>query len=150
MIPVVITGRGLITPIGMSLSENLEALKTGRSGIKLISANVLIVSASSDRVSCGNHSEIGMSLHISDWSRKIDVTVCDCRIEDHEHLWDGCVHLVKHEQSAVLKRLEELSLLIVPHRIRETSEFVLLRNRIGEVELQSKRFSNLFAENVLA
>ena len=36
MIPVVITGRGLITPIGMSLSENLEALKTGRSGIKLV------------------------------------------------------------------------------------------------------------------
>ncbi len=36
MNPVVITGRGLITPIGMSLSENLEALKTGRSGIKLV------------------------------------------------------------------------------------------------------------------
>ena len=31
---VVITGRGLITPIGLSLSENLEALKTGKSGIK--------------------------------------------------------------------------------------------------------------------
>ena len=35
MIPVVITGRGLITPIGMSLSENLEALKTGKCGIKV-------------------------------------------------------------------------------------------------------------------
>ena len=34
MIPgVVITGRGLITPIGLGLAENLEALKTGRSGI---------------------------------------------------------------------------------------------------------------------
>ena len=36
MIPVVITGRGLITPIGLSLAENLESLKTGRSGIKLV------------------------------------------------------------------------------------------------------------------
>ena len=34
MIPVVITGRGLITPIGLSLAENLESLKTGKSGIK--------------------------------------------------------------------------------------------------------------------
>ena len=34
MIPgVVITGRGLITPIGLSLAENLESLKTGKSGI---------------------------------------------------------------------------------------------------------------------
>lgn len=33
---VVITGRGLITPIGLSLAENLESLKTGRSGIKLV------------------------------------------------------------------------------------------------------------------
>jgi len=30
---VVITGRGLITPIGLSLAENLESLKTGKSGI---------------------------------------------------------------------------------------------------------------------
>ena len=36
MIPVVITGRGLITPIGMSLAENLESLKTGKSGITRI------------------------------------------------------------------------------------------------------------------
>ena len=33
MIPVVITGRGLVTPIGMSLAENLESLKTGKNGI---------------------------------------------------------------------------------------------------------------------
>ena len=33
MIPVVITGRGLITPIGLGMAENLEALKTGKSGI---------------------------------------------------------------------------------------------------------------------
>ena len=33
---VVITGRGLITPIGLSLAENLESLKTGKSGIKRI------------------------------------------------------------------------------------------------------------------
>lgn len=32
---VVITGRGLITPIGLSLAENLESLKTGKSGITL-------------------------------------------------------------------------------------------------------------------
>ena len=36
MIPVVITGRGLITPIGLSLAENLESLKTGKSGITRI------------------------------------------------------------------------------------------------------------------
>jgi 3-oxoacyl-[acyl-carrier-protein] synthase-1 len=30
---VVITGRGLITPIGLSLAENLESLKTGKSGV---------------------------------------------------------------------------------------------------------------------
>ena len=34
MIPVVITGRGLITPIGLGMAENLESLKTGKSGIK--------------------------------------------------------------------------------------------------------------------
>ena len=33
MNPVVITGRGLITPIGLGMAENLEALKTGKSGI---------------------------------------------------------------------------------------------------------------------
>ena len=33
MIPVVITGRGLITPIGLSMAENLESLKTGKNGI---------------------------------------------------------------------------------------------------------------------
>ena len=33
MIPVVITGRGLITPIGLGMAENLESLKTGKSGI---------------------------------------------------------------------------------------------------------------------
>ena len=36
MVPVVITGRGLITPIGLGLAENLESLKTGKSGIKHI------------------------------------------------------------------------------------------------------------------
>ena len=34
MNPVVITGRGLITPIGLGMAENLEALKTGKSGIR--------------------------------------------------------------------------------------------------------------------
>ena len=33
MIPVVITGRGLITPIGLGMAANLESLKTGKSGI---------------------------------------------------------------------------------------------------------------------
>ena len=33
MNPVVITGRGLITPIGLGMAENLESLKTGKSGI---------------------------------------------------------------------------------------------------------------------
>ena len=33
---VVVTGRGLITPIGIGLKENLESLKAGRTGTVLM------------------------------------------------------------------------------------------------------------------